>query len=187
MTFQVFQELQRVRSSASGEVTLTFKPSPVLKRIGEQMEILTGLAITVGYQGQSGLAMYPGKDRINVATVAMFHVFGTEDMPKRDFMRSALEVGREELRELIVRQFGLVATGKRKAMDAMATIGQRAAQLIVKRIDTATSWATPLDSATTTRKGSSAPLRDTGLLRDSVTWAVRKGSVRGPILREGKA
>ena len=181
----IFSGMEKV-SGTAGAVTIAFKASPVLMMISEQLDILKTLSVTVGYQGRSGLAFYPGKDRINVATVAMFHVFGTEDIPKRDFMRSALEVGRGQMADVIAREIGLVATGQKTALDAMSAIGEFAAELIVKRIDSAGSWAKPLDPGTTKEKGSSKPLNATGLLRDSVTWAVRKGAVGGSVIREGK-
>ena len=173
-------------AGTTGSVSIKVKASPILMRISEQLDILKKLVLTVGYQGRSGLKVYPGKERINVATVAMFHVFGTEDIPKRDFMRSAIEVGRAKIQEVIAKQMGLVATGQKAAIDAMSAIGEFVTTLIVQRIDSAGSWAKSLDSKTASGKGSSTPLKETGLLRGSVTWAVRKGSLRGEIIREGK-
>lgn len=183
MALALLRSFEKLDGKSIGNVKFKYKDKGA-EKISKQLNLLGNMALTIGFQGQSGLAKY--STGINVATVALMQEFGTDENPARPFMKSAIEIGRNEIKEAFVEQFGKVAEGKETAIDAMSDIGKLVARLIVDRIDAANSWAKPLDSETGEEKGSTTPLKDTGLMRDSVTWAVRKGSSRGAVIRQGK-
>ena len=61
------------------------------KKISEQLDYLGELFLTIGFQGATALALYPNKSTpINVATVALYNEFGTQNAPARPFMRRTI-------------------------------------------------------------------------------------------------
>jgi hypothetical protein len=58
--------------------------------------------------------------------------------------------------------------------------------MMVEQIDTASTWAAPLAPSTVENKGHADPLFETGLMKESITWAVRTGGALGSIVSEGK-
>ena len=53
-------------------------------------------------------------------------------------------------------------------------VGMTAQNAIQRQIETSESWAEPNAESTIEAKGSSGPLRDTGLLKNSITYKVEK-------------
>lgn len=110
---------------------------------------------------------------------AFYNEFGTEHIPERPFMRLALKKGGPALTNALeVGGVGIIraaANGqdvvgaKRRAL---GVIGIEAQGLIQESI---TSLSSPPNAASTIRqKGSSNPLIETGQMRQSVTWRVKK-------------
>lgn len=157
-----------------------------LDRIGRDLRLLDDLVVVVGIVGASASAKHPDSDT-TVATVALFNEFGTPTSPERSFIRSALREGQAELARKYQQQMTLVIMGRRSPVQALSACGQLGAQLVKRKLDTASVWAVPLSLATIKAKGSSVPLRDTDTVREAIGYAVRQGGPRGPTLEEGKA
>ena len=181
----VLDVLENLRSSNPHIVNFTYRDTGG-KAIFTELDLLKDLALPLGFQGQSGLTMYPD-GKVNVATVALFNEFGTIHIPARGFMRRSVKQHLGQIKAEIMMSFAKVATGGMTAMAAMQSIGEVMAGLIEQEIDTANSWAKPLARSTVEAKGHSRPLIETVLMRKSITWAIRKGSVRGSIIKQGKA
>lgn len=156
------------------------------KKIGERLNELNNLALTIGFQGATGLTMY-ANGKINVATVALYNEFGTKDSPARPFMRRTINENLREIEAAFAFAFAQVVELKAKPIPAMAAVGRFIAQAMVEAIDTALSWAIPNSEGTIFAKGANRPLIDTGLMKKSITWAVRKGGPLGPVVKQGKA
>lgn len=157
------------------------------KKIGERLDELNNLALTMGYQGSTALTIYDGSSPpINVATVAMMNEFGTSNTPARAFMRRSVTENLNEIQQTVAKNFALVVALRSTPIEAMWAIGRFIAEAMVEAIDTSPSWAIPNSAATIASKGFDHPLIDTRLMRNSITWAVRKGSPLGAVVAEGQ-
>lgn len=180
---RVLTRLQGLRASQP-DVQFTYRDMGA-ERIGEQMSALGNLALTIGFQGQTALVLYD-RGEVNVATVALFNEFGTQNMPARPFMRRSVAENLRELQDELATHFGAVAELRETAIEAMDAVGRFMAEKMVEAIDTAPTWAAPLAPSTIKRKGHADPLVETGLMRKSITWAVRTGGPLGSIVSEGQ-
>lgn len=137
--------------------------------------------VTVGFQGQSGTQLYP--TGVNVATVALYNEFGTQDIPARSFIRGAINSARRSIAKFIARQYKRVFELKSTAEDALTEIGKFIAKKVKRRIDRAHKWAKRNAPSTVAKKGFNYPLHDTEKMLESVSWAVR--NEQGSIIRMG--
>lgn len=154
-------------------------------KIGERLDELNNLSLTIGFQGATAMTMYPD-GRINVATVALFNEFGTQNMPARGFMRRAIAENLAEIQNEFAVHFAAVVELREKPIEAMDAIGRFVAEKMVEAIDTASTWAAPLAPSTVKSKGHAEPLFETGLMKKSITWAVHKNGFMGPIVKQGR-
>ncbi len=112
---------------------------------------------------------------INMATLAAVHEFGapSRGIPERSFLRSAIIEGDQKIKDIVAE--GVKAyTRQQKKVDLMFynNIGLFASNLVKEKI--VKGPFKPLSDATIKLKGSSKPLIDTGALRQSISWEVRK-------------
>lgn len=112
---------------------------------------------------------------INMATLAAVHEFGSPSrgIPERSFLRSAVLEHKADIKNFIME--GTQAYLQQKKDIDLAfynKIGLFAANLVKDKI--LKGPFVPLSATTIERKGSSKPLIDTGALRQSITWTVRK-------------
>ena len=180
---KILDKLSSVKGR-SGKVEFVWKDLGA-KKMSKQLDLLNNMALTIGFQGASGLTKY--ETGINVATVALFNEFGTQNMPARGFMRRSIAQNLGEIKAEFVTQIAKVVLLEQTAIQAMVKMGRFLAGLMKASLDSAASWAVPLAPSTIEGKGHDTPLIETELMRDSITWAVRKGGVGGSILRQGKA
>jgi len=119
-----------------------------------------------------GRAKFISKDR------ALFGVKVTKPhlitIPRRSFLRTPFSIKDKELRRATLKQFIAIFNG-RSINDALGLIGVTAQNISQEAFITRGygSWK-DIATATKTRKGSSQSLVDTGTLRNSITWVVRK-------------
>lgn len=102
------------------------------------------------------------------ASVAAFQEFGTINIPARPFMRSSIAMGGRAISQTRRKLIRAVFEGRKTARAAADELAEFVRELILNRIDTASSWAAPLAASTVAAKGSSVPLRDTDKMRDSL-------------------
>ena len=167
------------------EVKSKFIDKGALK-VFQNLKRLAELVVVVGIVGARASARHPDSE-LTVATVALFNEFGTSRQPERSFIRSALRENVSELDRKYQQQVTLVIAGRRSPVEALASVGQLGANLVKRKLDSASIWAVPLALATIKAKGSTVPLRDTDAVRDAIGYAVREGGTRGPTLKEGTA
>ena len=129
--------------------------------------------VAVGFQGESGGARHPEGDGATVADVATFNEFGTKDIPERSFIRSTMDEEKPELLRLNKRLFRLMSAGKMTTERALNILGLKIKALIQKKITDLKD--PPNHPKTIARKKSSNPLIDTGTMRQSVTFKVKRG------------
>lgn len=161
-------------------VEVTWKDTGA-SEIFEQLAALDGLEVTVGLNGENGARKYPDRD-VSVADVGLFMEFGTIWIEPRPFLRTTFFDDASTIAAANANAISKVANGKATAMAALADVGDLMATLVKAKIATARQWAAPLADSTIAAKGHSDPLVDTGLLEDSINYAIRKD---GTILETG--
>lgn len=140
-----------------------------------------GRDVLVGFTGKKARAIHkPGYRATNVE-IAMFHEFGTKNIPRRSMIGGWAQEKRREIFAVLGRQTAEVLEGKRKAGTALARIGVWAVGSIQARMGQ--GIPPPLADSTKKRrkkpkrrgrKGQSGqtPLIDTGQLRASIAYRV---------------
>jgi hypothetical protein len=144
-----------------------------LKRITKSLMRLDGMRIEIGYLGSEGGAIHPDS-KITVAHMALIHIVGVDDVPRRDFMTSALRLGTDQLEATIAAELRTMIAGNKDAVAALSVVGQLGVKLIRDRLNNAASWADPLEAETIEDKGGSKPLDATGTLERSLSWRVMR-------------
>lgn len=143
-----------------------------LDDIARELAIFEKIEILVGFQGPQ--ALRAAEDGATVVEIAVFNEFGTESIPARPFLSSAMDMGQDQLSSLTADLLLKISGGDMKARAAAERLGILAQSLVRKRI---VELDTPPNSAATVRlKDSSNPLIDTGQMMQSVTYVVREGS-----------
>lgn len=147
--------------------TIRLKHPPEMTKIKAIAAKLKDVHVRVGYPVGSG--EYP--DGTPVIDVAIYNEFGTETIPERSFVRRAYRENKDKYANYLKR----LASSLVKGVDvnihsAMKAIGLDAVGDIQETIDKVSSPANA--EITVLRKGSSHPLIDTGLLKQSTTFEV---------------
>lgn len=147
--------------------------------VEEQSDTLTGLGKRVeDFAGEvvagwlADAAPYP--DGTQTVTVAASHEFGTSTIPARIPLRSYFDsTGKVELSEQAAELLGDVVDGEDPS-DALAELGQTAADGISEGIDKGLQPALKASTANAPgRNPTATPLKDTGHLQEQIDSEVR--------------
>lgn len=125
--------------------------------------------VHVGYFGNE---RHAGKRPITMGNLAGIHEHGTRHTPKRPFIAPALKKNRGKYLRLAGKSFVPIVRGRQTTSQMWHYLGQEAVKDVQQYMVTATF--TPLSPKTIKQKGSSKPLIDTGQLRQSITYRVKK-------------
>lgn len=134
----------------------------------------TGSVLAVGYpSSETGSIQYP--DGTSVIMVAAVNNFGSQSrkIPARRFMQEAAPLAIESTAPVAEALVPLLNEGKITIEEILKQMGPYAEAAFKKKI-TDGPWA-PNAPSTAEKKGSSKPLEDTLLMRNSLTHVVRKG------------
>jgi hypothetical protein len=122
-----------------------------------------------------GLGKHPGSDA-TIAEIAAYNEFGTRDsnndelIPERPFLRTTIK---EELHPvylpLMEELLQLVLNGKISEAQAVGLLGEKAVADVKNKID-AISEPPNAQSTIDKKRGSTNPLVDSGLMKQSVSW-----------------
>lgn len=120
-----------------------------------------------------GLFGVQGIDLVEYATT---NEFGdpSRNIPPRPFLRSTLFVHQKEIIKFIGQMKYDIIFGKADVNKYLDRIGLFVQRLVQKRIKNSPTWAAPNSPKTIAMKGSSTPLVDTGRLRMSIIYRVRR-------------
>lgn len=148
-------------------------PSEMLKhtkQMESQMNAARKTAVFVGLPVENVGGKVYGKGRTIIQNGAT-HEFGG-----RSFLRVPFATKRKELNAAITKQFQAITNGV-KVSQGLGLIGVTAVN-ISKGAFTSLGYGTwkPITAATAKRKGSSQTLIDTGILRSSISWVLRRAS-----------
>lgn len=134
----------------------------------ESRKLAKGYA-KVGVLRDKGSAKVEGNDSLTMVELAVIHEFGTGNAPERSFIRNTLEENVPEFKRLTRKLVKRVIKGSIDANDALDLMGKWGAGKVREKMASG-KIKPPLAPATVARrrKGSSAPLVDTGALMGSV-------------------
>lgn len=140
--------------------------TPEGQRYFKELQKMAEMEIVIGFQeGQ----LY--EDGTSLAEVAAYNEFGTSDTPARPFMKQSFENHENELRAACENANVMLSKGK-SADEVLNVIGAVAKGVIQQEI--AEGEFAPNAPSTIRKKGSERPLIDTGHMRQSVNYVVRK-------------
>ena len=153
------------------------KPEEFLQRSVEQVQNLDAAMrreVKVGLpEGEATAKAYEGG--ATVLQVGAAHEFGTEAVPVRSFLRMPHEKRASELSAYIAQQFKRVLMHGADAVQGLGLIGTKALNISREAFQTGGWGEWPdIEQATKDRKGSSAILTDTGILKGALTYEVAK-------------
>lgn len=106
----------------------------------------------------------------SVAQIGFIHEFGAVTIPERSFIRSTINGQAKDIKKVTRAQYKKVLNGDITTKEGLGVLGAFTAGLIQERF-TSNDWV-PNTDKTQMRKGSSAPLIDTGQLRQSISFKV---------------
>lgn len=128
-----------------------------------------GAGVTVGIHAEDN-APHESGDGATLVEVAIYNEFGTANIPERPFLRTAISEEKKKVAKFISRRIGRAIEGKMPMELALSQIGIKGQSLVRNKI---TRLKEPPNSpATIDKKGSSNPLIDTGLMRQSIAWKI---------------
>lgn len=129
------------------------------------------VGVTVGVHEAEGAASHG--DEVTNLDVALFHEFGTEDIPERSFIRAWSDENEAANRERLSKIGEALVKGKVPDLETgLARFGVLAVADVQKRM--VAGIPPELSPVTIARKGSSTPLIDTGQLKSSISFQVKK-------------
>ena len=133
-------------------------------------DLETRKSAVVGIFGPAAAAQHGDSDLTNVE-VASRNEFGF-GVPERSFIRATFDMRRAQMSPLMRKAAGAAARKKLPMEWALAIVGQKFLDEIIKRINS--RIPPPNAPATIAEKGSSTPLIDTGQLKQSIAFKVAK-------------
>lgn len=125
--------------------------------------------ITVGLHGDN--EPYDGSGA-TLAQVATFNEFGTEHIPARPFIRSTFDEQVGEWERLVALVERRLIAGTMSISQALKLLGAKIVADIQAKITDGPHE--PNRPSTIAKKGSTSPLIDTGRLRQSVTFEIKR-------------
>lgn len=129
--------------------------------------------VKVGIMGEKGATVHSGEGGdFTLVEIAALHEFGGHHVPERSFIRSTFLIRRvNALRAKQVELAKAIVTGGMDPIRALGLLGAWGASE-VKNTITEIDIPPPLADSTVQAKGSSKPLVDTGLMKNSISWEV---------------
>lgn len=141
--------------------------TPEGERFFKQIDELREKEVFVGFQ--SGEVT---DDRgVDMAQIAMWNELGTSTAPSRPFLRMSVDENPDEITAMCGKQLKSIAEGG-TAEQSLKQVGVFGVSLVQEKIGNG-SFA-PNAPSTIRKKGSDKPLIDTGRMRQSVKYVIRK-------------
>lgn len=140
--------------------------TPEGKRYFAELKKLADMEVAVGFQGDETY-----DDGTTIAEVAAYNELGSSSTPARPFMRQSFEKHGNELQAACEQVNRVLASGG-SLEEALNQLGVMAKALIQEQIVNGEFAANA--ASTIKKKGSDKPLIDTGTMRQSVNYVIRK-------------
>lgn len=156
-----------------------------IKMLGKRIKGLEGAFVTIGVHEDAG-KYTDGPNPPTVVEVALWNEFGTEHIPERSFLRSAIDDNEGTINQWRTEALNKILSGDWPVSKGLEMIGFRVQQLIQNKIKS--SVPPPNAPSTVAAKqasgvlpgslpagGSTGTLIDTGLLLRSISFRVQLG------------
>ena len=141
--------------------------TPEGERFFAQIEELKQNQVFVGFQ-----AGQVADDRgVDMAQIAMFNELGTSTAPARPFLRDSVDENEDVIRDQCGKELKKLTTGA-TAETVLKRVGALGVRLVQEKI--VSGSFKPNDPSTLRKKGSDKPLIDTGRMRQSVKYVVKR-------------
>ena len=141
--------------------------TPEGERVFAQIEELKQNQVFVGFQ-----AGQVADDRgVDMAQIAMFNELGTSTAPARPFLRDSVDENEDVIRDQCGKELKKLTTGA-TAETVLKRVGALGVRLVQEKI--VSGSFKPNAPSTIRKKGSDKPLIDTGRMRQSVKYVVKK-------------
>lgn len=136
-------------------------------KIIKNMRELASKEVRVGVQGEAGNE----KSGVNLVDVAVYNEFGTENIPARPFMSKSFDNSQRRVENLMKNEAGRLIEGRQNAEQVLKKSGLFL-EGQAKKYVASPVWV-PNAPSTIAKKGSSQPLIDSGLMRQSIRYEVK--------------
>jgi len=136
------------------------------KKFENLLKELGQLEVRIGIQQEE-----TSEDGVDLVDIAMFNELGTEHIPSRPFLRDSVDDNSDKINTFLQSMKKELLTGV-SVEDVLKKIGVFQKGLVQEKI-TEGSFE-PNAESTIRKKGSSKPLIDTGRMRQSVNYVVKK-------------
>lgn len=148
------------------------KLTPEGKKFYAELEKLKQNEVFIGYQ--AGHAKHTDEDgnTADMAEIAMFNELGTSTSPPRPFLRMTVDENKDKINQFVETQTKRIAQGA-SAEQCLKQMGAFGVSLVQEKIGNGTFE--PNAESTVKAKGSDKPLIDTGQMRQSVHYVIKKG------------
>lgn len=133
----------------------------------KMLKELAEMEVRIGFQHGEVIE----DDGTDICDIAAWNELGTENIPSRPFLRMSVDENVDKINNCLQEQKNALLSGK-NAKQVLEQIGLFQKDLIQEKI-TEGSFV-PNADYTIRRKGSSKPLIDTGLMRRSVNYVIKK-------------
>lgn len=141
--------------------------TPEGERFFAQIEELKQNQVFVGFQ-----AGQVADDRgVDMAQIAMFNELGTSTAPARPFLRDSVDENEDVIRDQCGKELKKLTTGA-TAETVLKRVGALGVRLVQEKI--VSGSFKPNAPSTIRKKGSDKPLIDTGRMRQSVKYVVKR-------------
>lgn len=137
------------------------------RRFQKMLQELDTLEVRVGFQHGKAAE----EDGTDVCDVAAWNELGTVNMPSRPFLRKSVDENESKIHSFLKSKKGDLVRGV-SAGQILKEIGIFQKDLIQEKITNGSF--TPNAASTIRKKGSDKPLIDTGRMRQSVNYEIKK-------------
>ncbi|WP_320972294.1 hypothetical protein [Enterocloster bolteae] len=140
--------------------------TPEGRKLKKMLKELAELQVRVGFQHGENT-----ENGVDMCDIAAFNELGTENSPSRPFLRKSVDENQEKINAFLQGTKADLLSGKSAEM-VLKEIGIFQKDLVQEKI-TEGSYA-PNAESTIRRKGSNKPLIDSGKMRQSVNYVIKK-------------
>ena len=141
--------------------------TPEGQRFFAEIEKLKEQQVFVGFQ-----AGQVADDRgVDMAQIAMFNELGTSTAPARPFLRDSVDENEDVIRDQCGKELKKLTTGA-TAETVLKRVGALGVRLVQEKIESGSFE--PNAESTSRKKGSDKPLIDTGRMRQSVKYVIKR-------------
>lgn len=141
--------------------------TPEGERFFAQIEELKRNQVFVGFQA----GQVADDQGVDMAQIAMFNELGTSTAPARPFLRDSVDENEDVIRDQCGKELKKLTTGA-TAETVLKRVGALGVRLVQEKIESGSFE--PNAPSTIKKKGSDKPLIDTGRMRQSVKYVVKR-------------